>query len=224
MYIFLDSANEEQIRFWFRQGVIDGVTTNPTMLRRDGVQDGIDMVVKMAGFVAPATVHIEVSQVQGDALVNEARALAELAPNIVVKVPVITPDGHPLLDEITELVAAGLSVNCTACLSFGQLALAAKTGAQYASLLVGRVGDEGGDGAQVLADASIWLDKWNLPTKLVAASLRGPGDVRRSMLAGAHCVTAPPTVLARLVDHKYARHTVQQFIDDAAGLAQRRDT
>jgi transaldolase len=216
MLLFLDSADDVEVRYWHAQGVLDGVTTNPTVLRRDGVTDRTDTITKLADLVSPGVVHAEVTEVSGPALIAEAVALAGLAPNIAVKVPILTPDGLPLLREISALVAAGVAVNCTACLSFGQVALAAKAGARYISVLFGRIDDEGGAGAEVVAQARAWLADWHLPASIVAASLRGPADVQRSMRAGAHIVSVPAPVLAKLVDHKYTRHTVQQFLDDAA--------
>lgn len=224
MQLFLDSADEAQVRYWLGQGILDGITTNPTVLRRDGVSDPVEAAVKLADLVRPGVVNLEVTEERGTALMEEATALSRLGPNIVVKVPVLTPDGEPLLHEIAELTTAGVIVNCTACLSFGQAALASKAGAQYVSILVGRVDDEGGDGAKVVADARRWLDRWDNPTKLIAASMRGPADAQRSMCAGAHCLALPAAILRKLVDHRYARDTVRQFLNDAQAGKQGRTT
>jgi transaldolase len=215
MQLFLDSADDTLVRYWLAQGVLDGITTNPTVLRRDGVTDTVGAVTKLADLMPDGVVHVEVTEVSGTELINEAITLSRLAANIVVKVPSLTPDGEPLLREIAELSAAGVAVNCTACLSFGQAALASKAGARYVSVLVGRIDDEGGDGAEVVADVRAWLDRWDSPAEIVAASLRGPADVQRSMRSGAHCVTVPPAVLAKFADHQYARRTVRQFLEDA---------
>lgn len=115
----------------------------------------------------------------------------------------------------------GVIINATACLSLGQIVLAAKAGAKYISVLVGRIGDEGGDGPGVLADARRWLERWGYDALLVAASLRTPGDVQGAVNAGTHCVTVPPAALARWVDHKYSRHTVSEFLRDAAAHERR---
>ena len=215
MLLFLDTAVEQQIKYWMDQQVLDGVTTNPTVLRRSGVADAAEMLPGLAALVAPRVLHVEVTAASGSDVVSQGLRFAAMADNIVVKVPVLTPAGEPCLAEIAELSRAGVTVNCTACLSFGQMVLAAKAGARYVSILVGRIEDEGGDGAAVLATCRRWLDLWQLDVKLIAASLRGPADVQRSMAAGTHCVTVPPAVLAKLADHKYARHTVHEFLADA---------
>lgn len=214
MQLLLDSADEAQIRYWWAQGVLDGVTTNPTVLRRDQIDDPRSTVVAIAHSVSTGTVHVEVTSEAGDELVSEAVELSRVADNVVVKVPVLTPDGKPLLREISTLAAAGVVVNSTACMSLTQVLMAAKAGARFVSILVGRIDDECGAGADVVAQARTWLDDWQLPVKLIAASMRGPADVSRSMQARAHCITVPPDVLAKLVDHKYARHTVAQFLED----------
>ncbi|MGN9908687.1 transaldolase family protein [Phytohabitans sp. LJ34] len=215
MLLMLDSADEAQIRYWWGQGVLDGVTTNPSVVRRDVAGNAIDAITKLAAMIAPGALHAEVSAAAGPVLVAEAIELSRIAANLVVKVPVLTPEGKPLLREISELVRTGVSVNCTACLSLPQVMLAAKAGAQHISVLVGRIDDESGHGAEVVAAARSWVDDWKMPTRLIAASVRGPGDVIRCMRAGAHGITVSPAVMTKLVDHKYARVTVQQFLDDA---------
>jgi len=220
MQLLLDSADEKQVKFWAGQGVIDGVTTNPSVLRRDGVINPMEALASLASLVSPGVLHAEVTEASGHELVRQGIELAALAANVAVKVPILTPDGEPCLGEISELSRAGVVVNTTACLSFGQVALAAKAGAKYLSILVGRIDDEGGDGAAVIRDVRNWLDDWGFDAKIIAASVRGPADVRRSMAAGAHCVTVPPPVLAKLVDHKYSRHTVGEFLADARATQQ----
>lgn len=219
MQLFLDTADEAQVKYWAGHGVIDGVTTNPSVLLRAGVIDVEESLVNLASLIAPGVLHAEVTVESGRALVREAVHLAGLAENVAVKVPILTPDGEPCLGEIRELARSGITVNTTACLTFGQAVLAAKAGAKYLSILVGRVDDEGGDGAAVIRDCRTWLDDWQVDAKIIAASVRGPADVRRSMAAGAHCVTVPPAVLAKLADHRYSRHTVREFLDDARTTA-----
>jgi transaldolase len=215
MLLFLDTADERQIKYWADQGVLDGVTTNPTVLRQSNTADAAETLANLAALVTPGVLHAEVTAACGDEIVSQGLRLAAMAENIAVKVPILDPDGQPCLAEMAGLARAGVVVNCTACLSFGQVVLAAKAGARYISVLVGRIEDEGGDAATVLETCRRWLDMWHPEVKLIAASLRGPGDVSRSMAAGAHCVTVPPPVLAKLADHKYARHTVKEFLADA---------
>jgi transaldolase len=218
MFLFLDTADEQQIKYWTDQGVIDGVTTNPTVLRRSNATDVGETLAGLAMLVAPKVLHAEVTAPSGEAMIGQGLRLAAMAGNIAVKIPILGPDGEPCLAEMAELARAGVVVNCTACLSFGQMVLAVKAGASYVSILVGRIEDEGGDAVAVLRTCRRWLDLWRPEVKLIAASLRGPADVSRSMAAGAHCVTVPPQVLAKLVDHKYSRHTVQEFLADAGAV------
>lgn len=157
--------------------------------------------------MAPRPVRIEATGVDGD-LVAEGLSLSRLAPNIVVKIPVVTTSGQPCFREITELSAAGVVVNATSCFSLGQVALAAKAGARFVSIFVGRIDDEGGDGARVIAACRRWVDDWKMDVTLVAASMRSPRDVQRSMVAGVHSVAVPPAVLAKLADHTVSRHAI----------------
>ncbi|MFE2296926.1 transaldolase family protein [Streptomyces sp. NPDC059445] len=219
MKLFLDSADENHVKFWSGQGILDGVTTNPSVLLRDGVTDPTATFASLARLIAPGVLHAEVTAESGAALVSEALMLSELGDNVAIKVPMLTPHGVPCLAEMHELAGAGVQVNTTACLSYGQAALATKAGARYVSIMLGRVDDEGGDGAAVIEEVRRWLDRWGYHTEIIAASLRGPGDVRRAMDAGAHCVTVPPAILAKLADHKYTRHTVQEFLDAADATA-----
>ena len=217
MKVLLDCADAEQVRYWLDQGVIDGITTNPSILRRDGVASAAVFLAEISDALGDRPFHAEVSHESGQALEDEAQVLSDLAENVVVKVPVITTEGRPLLGEISRLVDRGIAVNCTACLSVGQVVLASKAGAQWASVLIGRIDDEGHDGARVVSDVRSYLDAWHLPAQIIAASVRGPGDFQRAALAGSHAVTVHPEVLGKTVDHHYSRHTVRQFLTDARG-------
>jgi transaldolase len=212
MYVFLDSADRARVDYWVDCGVIDGVTTNPLVMKREGVRNDRKTIVGLAEAIAPRPLHVEATVAGGDELVVQARRIAALADNVVVKIPVITPAGEPCLRAIAELQHGGVRVNVTACFSYGQAVLGAKTGAEFVSVFMGRIDDEGGDGAGVVARARRWIDRWGLSTKLVAASLRGAADVQRGWDAGADCVTVPPSILDKLVDHKNGRSTVDEFL------------
>lgn len=218
MFVLLDSADRAQVDYWLDCGVIDGVTTNPLIMAREGVSYDHKTLVGLAEAIAPRPLHLEVTAPGGDELLAQAHLLSGLAANVVVKVPVITPGGEPCLPAINALHGAGVRVNATACLSMGQAVLAAKAGAEFVSIFVGRIDDEGGDGAEVVASTRRWLDRWGLDTRIISASLRGTADVRRSWEAGTDCVTVPPAVLSRLCDHKYGRHTVGEFVDAASAI------
>lgn len=213
MKLFLDSANLDEIMYWMGQGVLDGVTTNPSILRRD--QSGQDILLRIADVIAPRPISIEVETDELKSIMDEAMAITTVRParsNVVVKVPVITRSGESCLGTVYELCQAGLRINVTACMSFGQAILATKSGAEYVSLFFGRIDDEGHDGAGVIRSVRQWIDDWGYRSEIIAGSLRSPMDVQRAAMTGAHAITIPPAVLRKMVDHKFTRHTVAEFL------------
>jgi transaldolase len=147
-------------------------------------------------------------------MIVQARDLASLAPNIVVKIPIETTQGTPCLEVIHRLSQDRIQVNATACLSFGQAMLAAKAGATYVSLFGGRISDEGNDPKRVIERTAEWLSRWNYPAKIIVGSVREAINVQDAAESGAHVVTVPPKFLRQLADHHYSRATVQQFLRD----------
>jgi transaldolase len=133
----------------------------------------------------------------------------------VVKIPVINEFGEACLGVVHQLEVENVRVNCTAVLSFNQLALAAKAGATYVSIFGGRVSDEGHDAAALIANSVGWLQRWGYRSQIIVGSIRAAIDVQSAALAGAHIVTVPPPILSRMVDHKYTRDTVRGFVSDA---------
>jgi len=216
MDIFLDTANIDEINKWLGMGVIDGVTTNPSIMRKDGVTDFKDRAKEIADIMYPCPVSVEVTTDDLDKMLEQATELSEIARNIVVKIPQLTRYGVPCYGVIHDLEPA-VQVNATAALSLGQLMLAAKAGATYVSLFVGRVSDEGGDAFSVVRNSARWLDYWGYDAKIIAGSLRSVGDAMTAAKAGAHVITVPPPILAKMADHRYARATVEQFLSDAQG-------
>ena len=217
MFVFLDSADRAQIEYWVACGVIDGVTTNPLIMVRDGVANDRDTLASLAEMIGPQrALHAAATAVGVDELLAQAREVSGIADNVVVKVPVVAPRGEPRLAVIAELRRSGVRVNATVCLSIGQVVLAAKAGAEFVSVLVGRIDDEGGGGSGVVSAARQWIDRWGIGTKIVAASLLSVADVQRCWDAGADCVTVAPEILGKLIDHKNARHTAREFLDAAA--------
>jgi transaldolase len=215
MEIFLDSANVEEIRRWLEQGVIDGVTTNPTIMLKDRAFDVEERAKEIASLIYPRPVSVEVTTNHLEQMIHEARGLASWAPNIVVKVPVINEFGEPTLRAVRTLTEEGVRVNLTACLSFGQVMLGAKAGAAYISIFAGRVADEGHDATKLIRDAVEWLAGWEYPSQIIVGSIREVINVQDAALAGAHVITVPPQFMDRLVDHRYTRETVRQFNSDA---------
>jgi transaldolase len=220
MQLFADSADPDEIRRWLRYGVIDGVTTNPSILLKTGVyslREGAQQIAKLLG---DAPLSVEVVSDDPEDMVERGREIAGWASNIVVKVPVITSRGEPCLGAIHALSGHGIKVNATACLSAGQAMLAAKAGAAYVSVFAGRIADEGLDATAVIDGVARWLDRWNYGARLIVGSIRGVIDIQAAALAGAHVVTVPPRLLSQMMDHKYSRFTVQQFLSDGeAALA-----
>jgi transaldolase len=221
MEIFADTADLKEIRTWLDFGVIDGVTTNPTILLANGVyqvRDGAAAIAKLLGD-KPLSIEV-VTDVPGE-MHSQAVEMAAWAPNIVVKIPIITTQGEPCLGVISALTKQGITVNATACLSFNQAMLAAKAGAAYVSIFAGRVSDEGADATQVIRHTAEWLAKWHLTSKIIVGSIRETVNVQDAALAGAHIVTVPPKFLSQMIDHKYSRFTVAQFLADGLAAAER---
>ena len=215
MQIFLDSANQKEIEKWLHQGIIDGLTTNPSIMFKDGVYDiekGAQNLCKKFG---EKPVSVEVTTNDREEMVQQARVFARWAQNVVVKIPVINEDGESCLGVINTLNREGILVNTTAILSFNQAILAAKAGATYVSIFAGRVADEGNDPTVVIRNVRQWLDAWDYTAKIIVGSIHTVMDIQAAALAGAHIITVPPPFLAKMVDHKYTRETVKQFIVDA---------
>jgi transaldolase len=214
MEIFLDSANVKEIQRWLDEGVVDGVTTNPSIMFADGVHDVERGAVQIAELVHPRPVSVEVTTNDRDEMLRQGRALARLAPNIVVKIPVINQFGDPCLRIVRALEEDGIRVNVTACLAFGQAAMAAKVGATYVSLFTGRISDEGNDAGAVVRMTAEWLARWGYKSRIIVGSIRQVYNIQEAAVAGAHVITVPPQFMQKLVDHKYSRDTVRGFVED----------
>lgn len=215
MQIFVDSANVKEIGRWLAEGIVDGVTTNPSIMHADGVRDLEKGAAQIAALVHPRPVSVEVTTNDLDDMLRQARRLAQIAKNIVVKIPVINQFGDSCLRVIHALQREGIRVNVTACLSFSQAAMAAKVGATYVSLFAGRISDEGHDAAAVVRMTADWLRTWGYESRIIVGSVRQVYNIQEAALAGAHIITIPPQFLGKLLDHKYSRDTVRGFVEDA---------
>jgi transaldolase len=217
MRIFIDTAAVEEVKLWADHGVVHGVTTNATLLlRAEGSPEAICR--EIAALVAPRPVSWQVLSLEPSEMIEEGRELAERAANLVVKIPVISASGEPRTGVISALANEGIRVNATACLSFGQALCALNAGATYVSLLLGRINDSGSDGCHVIQGVRDLIDRSGFESTLLVGSIRQPADVEAAARAGAHAVTIPPAVLAKLIDHDLSRRTVDQFFTDAARL------
>jgi transaldolase len=215
MKIFIDSANTVEIEKWLNMGVVDGVTTNPSIMLKDCVYDIEAGAKEIASLIDPLPLSVEVTSNDLDEMLSQARVFALWAPNIVVKIPQVNQDGVPCYGVINRLEKEGIKVNATVALSLGQAILAAKAGATYISIFAGRVSDEGGDANLVISDTATWLNYWDYPSEIIVGSIRSVGDILGAAKAGAHIITIPPQFLGKMADHKYSRETVRQFIADA---------
>jgi transaldolase len=216
MQIFLDSADEKELTHWLAEGVVDGVTTNPSILLKDGASDLETVARRLAALLGHRPLSVEVTATTPAQMIEQGRAFARWASNVVVKIPIVTQDGDSCLRAIYALSRAGIPVNATAILSFNQAVLAAKAGACYVSVFAGRVADEGHDPALLIAGLQQWLRRWESQARVLVGSIRSVMDVQRAAEAGADIITIPPAMLPKMVDHKYSRETVRQFNEDAA--------
>jgi transaldolase len=213
--IFLDSADFKEVEKWLRQGVIDGVTTNPSIMFKDGVYDFEEGARRIASLIGHRPLSVEVTINEQEKMIRQARQFATWAENVVVKIPVVNEYGESCLGVVHTLSQEGIRVNSTAILSFNQAMLAAKAGATYVSIFGGRIADEGNDPAVVIRNVREWLKEWVFPTEIIVGSIRTAMDIQNAALAGAHIITIPPPFLPKIIDHKYTRETVRQFNQDA---------
>ncbi len=216
MKIFLDTADLTEIRRAADAGLIDGITTNPSLVAKVADGDVTGMYREICEAV-DGPVSLEVVAVDRDTMVEEGKKLAAIHENAVVKVP-LTEDG---LKACRELVAAGHRVNVTLCFSVAQALLAAKAGATYVSPFVGRIDDISGEGMQLIHQIRQVYDNYGYATEILAASIRHPMHVVESMLIGADCCTIPPKVLWQLSRHPLTDKGLDAFLQDwnAAGTA-----
>jgi transaldolase len=215
MEIFVDSANIKEITKWLDYGIADGVTTNPSIMFKDGIHDIEKGAKEIARLIDPRPLSVEVTSNDLDEMFTQANEFASWADNIVIKIPQINTDGIPCYGIIKNLETMGIKVNATAAMSFGQVMLAAKAKATYISIFAGRVTDEGGDASLVIKNSIEWLKRWNFSSKIIIGSIRSVGDVITAALAGAHIITIPPQFIDKMADHKNTRATVDQFLSDA---------
>lgn len=221
MEIFIDSADGREIEKWLKMGIADGVTTNPSIMLKDGVYDMEKGAKEIAATIHPRPISVEVTTNDLDEMIAQAREFASWAPNIVIKIPQETQDGVPCYGVINQLESEDIKVNATVAMSLGQVILAAKARATYISIFAGRVADEGGNTPEVIRNSVDWLERWKYKSKIIVGSIRSVGDILSAALAGAHIITIPPQFLGKLADHKYTRETVRQFVDDAQKALER---
>lgn len=210
MRLFLDTASIDDIRRAAAMGVLDGVTTNPTLLAKEGVEYR-ERVLEICE-VVDGPISAECISTEVDDLVVEARRVAAWHDNVVVKIP-MTEAG---LAATSRLAAEGIRVNATLIFSANQALLAARAGATYVSPFVGRIDDAGQDGMDSVREMVEIFEAFHLPAQVLAASLRHTRHVTEAALAGAHVATVPPAVLFQMVRHPLTDLGVERFLADAA--------
>ncbi len=209
MKLFLDTADIDEIRTAVSWGVIDGVTTNPTLYAKVG-GSSYDSILQEICRLTPGPVSAEVVAEDIDGMLTEGRHFAKLAPNIVVKVPM----SETGLEAISRLKAEGIKTNCTLIFSANQGLLAAKAGASLLSPFVGRLDDINEDGMTCVRELSEIVAIHELDTEVLAASIRHPLHVTQAALAGAHVATLPIKVLRQMVHHPLTDSGIVQFRKD----------
>jgi len=209
MRIFLDTANIEHIRHGVRLGVVTGVTTNPSLVSREGKVDYRQLVQQICAIV-PGPVSTEVLGQDVKAMVAEAREIAKWADNVVVKIPA-SLEG---VEATSVLARENIKVNFTLCFTLNQALLAVEAGARFISPFVGRLDDIGEDGMRVVADIVEYLDYYQLPAQVIAASIRHPNHCLMAAKIGAHIATVPYEVLLQMMRHPLTDIGIQRFRDD----------
>jgi transaldolase len=208
MKFFVDTADTAEIRDLAETGLVDGVTTNPSLIHKAG-RDFIEVVTEIAG-ITPGPVSAEVVATDHREMMREAEILRKIADNIAVKVP-LTLDG---LKTCKALTSDGTMVNVTLCFTANQALLAAKAGATFVSPFVGRHDDIGFDGMQIISEIRQIYDNYDFATQILVASVRHPIHVLESARIGADVMTAPPAVIRQLVKHPLTDRGLEAFLAD----------
>jgi transaldolase len=212
MKIFLDTANIDSIRHYSEMGMVDGITTNPTLLSKEGgdPEEIINEIVKMV----QGPVSLEVISTEVNQIMEEAYILKQYGSNVVIKVPMI-PDG---LKAVKKLREEGIDTNVTLVFSATQALLAAKAGASYVSPFIGRLDDIGNDGMSLISDINQIFKNYQYNTKILVASVRHPIHVIESAKVGADVVTLPPDILGKMFLHPLTDKGLKTFISDWENL------
>ena len=214
MKFFIDTADINEIKDLAATGMVDGVTTNPTLIAKSG-RNMLEVIAEICAIVeGPVSAEVAAMDVAG--MLAEGRKLAGIAPNIVVKVP-LTREG---LTATTEFAAEGIQTNVTLCFSAAQALMAAKAGATYISPFIGRLDDHGANGMDLITEIRAIYDNYDFDTEILAASIRTPQHVTEAALAGADCATIPPEVFLALFKHPLTERGLQQFMADWAKTGQ----
>lgn len=208
MKMFIDTANVEEIRLTNDLGVICGVTTNPSLIAKEG-RDFKEVVTEITSIV-DGPISAEVVSLKADEMVKEALELAQIHKNIVIKIPMIMEG----LKAVKELSQKGIKTNVTLIFSPAQALLAARAGATFVSPFVGRLNDIASNGISLISDIAQMFDIHGIETEIIAASIRSPQDVTDCALAGAHIATIPYNVICQMAKHPLTDAGIEKFLKD----------
>lgn len=209
MRIFLDTASIDEIRQAAKLGIISGVTTNPSLVAKEGRSDLREVIREIASIV-DGPISAEVLSSDAEGMIREAEEVSSWAPNIAVKIPVSAAG----LEAISVLSPKGVKVNMTLCFSLNQAVLGALAGAAYVSPFIGRLDDIGHDGMELIADIVEVFDRYEFDTEVIAASIRHPLHCVASAKLGAHIATVPYRVLMQMIEHPLTERGMALFAAD----------
>jgi transaldolase len=215
MKFFVDTADVKEIRELNDLGLLDGVTTNPSLILKSG--GNITEVTREICSIVEGPVSAEVVATEYKEMMREAEVLSKIADNICIKVP-LTLDGLKACKAIT---GDGRKVNVTLCFSATQALLAAKAGATFISPFIGRIDDMGVDGMELIGEIKMIYDNYNFDTEILAASIRTVNHVKQAAMIGAHVATVPPATLKALVKHPLTDKGLEAFLSDWAKTGQK---
>ena len=216
MKFFIDTANLDQIKEAQNLGILDGVTTNPTLMAKEGIsgKEAINNHYKTICDIVDGDISAEVLSTTYEEMINEGDELASIHPNIVVKIPMIK-DGIRALKYFSD---KGIKTNCTLIFSAGQALLAAKAGATYVSPFLGRLDDISVDGLNLIEEIRVIFDNYMFDTEILAASIRSPMHIINCAKIGADVVTSPLASILNLLNHPLTDKGLEQFVADAQKL------
>ncbi|OJU13191.1 MAG: fructose-6-phosphate aldolase [Caulobacterales bacterium 68-7] len=214
MQIFLDTTDVAVLRDFQATGLVDGVTTNPSLIAKSG-RPILEVIAEICD-ICPGPISAEVAAMDVDGMLAEGRKLAAIAPNVVVKLP-LTKAG---LIACGEFSREGVATNVTLCFSAAQALLAAKAGASYISPFIGRLDDHGAEGMELIREIRAIYDNYGFDTEILAASIRTPQHVALAAIAGADCATIPPSTFDAMFKHPLTDKGLEAFMKDWAGTGQ----
>lgn len=209
MKIFIDTGDLSEIKEAVAMGVIDGVTTNPSLVAKTG--KSLPALIAAICEIIDGPISAEVTAIDAEGILKEGRQLAKIHPNVMVKVPLIA-EGIKAVKAFTQ---EGIKTNVTLCFSATQGLLAAKAGATYVSPFIGRVDDIAGDGMELIKQLVTIYDNYDFPTQVLAASVRHPVHVVQAAMVGAHVSTIPFKVIQQLLSHPLTTSGLETFLADA---------